>query len=54
MPFQQLLAVLPAASMELLPEAYRVTRLSYTCKICVNINTVFIYTALFHTNILFT
>lgn len=25
MPFQQLLAVLPAASMELLPEAYRVT-----------------------------
>lgn len=35
MPFQQLLAVLPAASMELLPEAYRVTQLSYTCKICV-------------------
>lgn len=27
MPFQQLLAVLPAASMELLPEAYRVTAL---------------------------
>lgn len=26
MPFQQLLAVLPAASMELLPESYRVTR----------------------------
>lgn len=25
MPFQQLLAVLPAASMELLPQAYRVT-----------------------------
>lgn len=30
MPFQQLLAVLPAASMELLPEAYRVTALTST------------------------
>lgn len=31
MPFQQLLAVLPAASMELLPEAYRVTvHISFT------------------------
>lgn len=30
MPFQQLLAVLPAASMELLPEAYRVKALMST------------------------
>lgn len=29
MPFQQLLAVLPAASMELLPEAYRVRALPH-------------------------
>lgn len=35
MPFQQLLAVLPAASMELLPQAYRVTHtLSHTHMIC--------------------
>lgn len=35
MPFQQLLAVLPAASMELLPDAYRVTQLSLTCNMYV-------------------
>lgn len=33
MPFQQLLAVLPAASMELLPECYRVTNANPSSRI---------------------
>lgn len=33
MPFQQLLAVLPSASRELLPDAYRVIRPSRTCNV---------------------